>query len=85
MAPIKERDLRANIKEMGTEEGIIYTLERMIGEHMSDRHHVRELTKLVDQAIDQLSIMMRVSEHMKQTIVSLKRVQAQGDDLDHSS
>lgn len=76
-SPTRARDLRANIREFGTEQGVIMTLERALDELAGIRHALRELTKLVDTCIDLTTKMTKVGGSMTRQIDELKRVRAQ--------
>jgi hypothetical protein len=82
LAPFKERDLHAQIRENGFERGVAYTLGRVIGEHAEDRQHVRELTQLVDQCITLVNNLVMVNTKLRDTVRTLQRVQAQSEALD---
>lgn len=83
--PVRARDLRANIKELGFENGVITTLEAMIDEHTQDRQSMREMAQLLDQCIDQVTNMINVGGEMQKKMIELKRERDQGDAVDHGN
>jgi hypothetical protein len=50
--PVRARDLRANIKELGFEAGIITTLEALLDEFASLRQSMVQMATLQNQLID---------------------------------
>ncbi len=79
--PVRARDLRANIKELGFETGVVKTLELMLEEHSHMRYQLHQLTTLVDACIDQVSNMVSVGAHLRTQLEDMKRV-ALGDGHD---
>lgn len=82
MPPIRARDLRANIADMGFERGVVHTVELLIGECIEQRQHLRELTELVSQCINQVDQMVVVGGAMKDQLQLIKREQSQRGDTD---
>jgi hypothetical protein len=82
LAPVRARDLRANIKEWGFEQGVIITLERMLDEHVQDRQNIRELVSLVDKCIDEVAKMGMIGDKIREELVVLRRQRDQGDVID---
>ena len=82
--PVRARDLRSAIKEMGFEPAVVYILELLLDEHTQDRQHLREMTSLLDQCIDEVSKMVGIGTSITQTIDQLKRDRQRGDEIDHS-
>ena len=78
--PVRARDLRANIKQLGFEQGVTVTLEGMLEEHSAMKQHMRELTDLVSQCIGQVEQMIRVGDGMTNIINDIKRKIAQGNE-----
>lgn len=77
--PIRARDLRTNIKEQGFEQGVVRTVELLLDEFAGLRQHMRELTELVSQCVDQISRLAEVGSRMKDTIDTIKRTGKQSD------
>jgi hypothetical protein len=73
--PIKARDLRANIKDLGFEQGVVATLELLLDEHSHMKQLIREMATLLDRCIDEVMKMTHVGESMKQGMEQLKRDQ----------
>lgn len=83
--PVRARDLRANIQELGFENGVVTTLEAMIDEHVQDRQSMRDMAQLLDQCIDQVTNMISVGGEMQKKMIELKRARDQGDAIDHGN
>ena len=79
--PVRARDLRANISELGFERGVADTLERMLEEHSHMRYQLHQLTQLVDACIDQVTNMVSVGTHLRTQLEDMKRA-ALGDGHD---
>lgn len=75
--PVRARDLRANINELGYEVGVVTTLEAMLEEYSATRQNIREMAELIVQCIDRVNDMVSVGTEMKQRIEEMKRVQEQ--------
>lgn len=80
--PVRARDLRANVKELGFEQGVMTTLELLLDEYSTHRQHMRELTQLVDKCIDQLGVLLSAAHGLKLQLQELKRTKEQGDEFD---
>lgn len=83
--PVRARDLRANIKELGFEQGVVTTLELMLDEHAQDRQHIREMASLLDRCIDEVTKMIGVGEAMKKNMEQIKRDRDRGDEIEHTN
>ena len=79
--PVRARDLRANIKELGFEKGVVSTLELLLDEFAGYRQHMRELTDLTARCIDQIDRFVTVGDKLKREIDEIKREGKQHDDL----
>lgn len=78
----RARDLRANIKEMGFERGVVHTLELAL-EQQSEMHgHIRQMSELITTCIEQVEKMVVVGDHMRQTVDQLRRDLKGNDDAD---
>ena len=75
--PVRARDLRANINELGYEVGVVTTLEAMLEEYSATRQNIREMAELIVQCIDRVNDMVSVGTERKQRIEELKRVREQ--------
>lgn len=84
MPPIRARDLRANIKQMGFEQGTVHTVELALQELGELRQHMRELAELVSQCIDHVDRMVIVNTAMADQIKRIKREQ-RGEDSGEAS
>jgi len=73
--PIRARDLRANIKELGFETGVVKTLELMLEEHSHMRYQLHQMATLLDACIDQVSNMVNVGKAMTEKMDELKRAE----------
>ena len=83
--PVRARDLRSNIQELGFEQGVVATLEALLDEHTQDRQDMREMAQLLDQCIDHVAQMVNVGTEMQKRMDDLKRIRDQGDAVDHGS
>ena len=79
---IKARDLRANIKEMGFERGVVHTLELALEEQNSMHAYLQEVANLVVRCVDGLERLNAVGDGMKREIDRIKRVHQQGEEFD---
>ena len=79
MPQIRSRDLRVMIKLHGFERGVVMALETMLDERVQEREHMRELTQLVAQCIDQVGQMVHVGDAMKSRFDEMNRIQQQGN------
>lgn len=82
-APVRARDLRANIQELGFEKGVVYTLELLLDEFTAYRENMRDMTELLALCIQNVERMVHVGEHAKAQIEELKRRGDQGDAINH--
>lgn len=71
--PIRARELRENIAEMGFERGVVHTLERFMDEYAEHRQRMRQLVELMDSCVNQIGMFMRISEGMQQRIDAMRR------------
>ena len=71
--PVRARDLRSNVKELGFEQGVMTTLEMMLEEHSQDRQTMRQMVAILNQCADNVLKMLHVGESMKQQVEELKR------------
>lgn len=81
--PVRARDLRAAIKELGFEPGVVTTMERFLDEFATHRQQQRELVQLVDQCIEQVSMMITVGTTMRDQLEQLKRERDISDEVTH--
>lgn len=83
VGPVRARDLRANIQEMGFEKGVVHTLELLLDEWAAQRDNMRAVVELVQIMSSNIEKMVHVGEHTKAQIEELKRRRDQGDAVDH--
>lgn len=83
--PVRARDLRANMKELGDKEGMAATIEQLLDEHVQDRENMRELAAMVDRLMDRFTEMTMVGSALKDQIEDVKRRMQQGDAIDHGN
>ena len=81
--PVRARDLRTNIAELGFEKGVVATLELILDEFAGDRQHLREMTELLDHCIDLITKLQVVGDQMTKRMDQIKRDQAGEADLDN--
>ena len=79
--PVRARDLRSAVAELGFEMGVVTTLERLLDEYATHRQQLRELTQLVDRCIDEVSKMVSVGSSMREQIDRLKRERDLSEDI----
>jgi hypothetical protein len=79
--PIRARDLRVNIAEMGFERGVVHTLELALEDMSAIRSNMRDAAELLQGCIDQMDRFLAVSEGLQTRIDQLRRDQ-QGDEYD---
>lgn len=80
MPLIRARDVRFNIKEMGFENGVVVSLERMLDEFAETRQHMRELTELVAQCVDEVEKLIHVGVSLRLKVEQIKRDHEQGNE-----
>src|SRR5215467_3882593 len=71
---VRARDLRSNISEWGFERGVVITLEQLLDEFAGYRQHMRELTDLTAQCVDQIDKFITIGDGLKRDIENIKRV-----------
>jgi hypothetical protein len=81
--PVRARDLRSAIKELGFEPGVVSTFERFLDEFATYRKQQRDLVQLVDQCIEQVSMMVQIGSSMKDQLEQLKRTRDISDEVTH--
>lgn len=79
-APLRARDLRANIQELGFEKGVEMTLTLLLDEWVGVRQQIKEMADIQSQTIDQLTVMANIGEGMAKRIASLKAHEEQFDE-----
>lgn len=77
---VRARDLRENVKNYGFEKGVVYTLELLLDELAGYRQHLKELTDLTAQCIDQIDKFVSIGDGLKQDIEKIKREGKQDGD-----
>lgn len=83
--PVRARDLRANIQELGFEQGVVVTMERFLDEFAQHRQQQRELVQLVDRCIDEVAKMINIGTAMRTQIEEIKRVRDLSEEHDHDT
>ena len=78
MPIVRARDVRANIKDYGFEQGVVTTLEQFLDEFAEYRQHQRELVELVNKCVDQLAIFNAINDGMIREIDRIKRERIDG-------
>lgn len=77
--PVRARDLRANIKELGFEQGVVRTLELFLDEYAAHRTREREMIQMMDHIIDELGKFIRLGEGLQTMVEEIKRHKDQGE------
>jgi hypothetical protein len=72
-APIRARDLRHNIAEMGFEKGMVHTMELLLEEFSEHRQNMRSLAQMMDLCVKQIETMVEVSDVLKRMVVEVQR------------
>lgn len=73
MPPIRARDLRVILKNMGFEKGVVHTLELVLEQQMELQQNMRTVAELADRCIDELGKLIAIGGQMKQTVDQLRR------------
>ena len=73
--PVRARDLRSNIAEMGFERGVVHTLEGLLDEFTEHRQNIRDVVIALDKSIDQIAVFIRLGQGLKTQIEDMKRRQ----------
>ena len=73
--PIRARDLRANIKDYGFENGVVLTVEAMLEEQGEIRQHLREAVEMLAMFTDRLSDLHLIANVMQNKMDQMKREQ----------
>ena len=72
-APIRARDLRQNIKEMGFEQGVVHTLEAALEEFSVMRQNMRSLAEMMDMCVKQTETMIKIGTGLGDIVRDLQR------------
>jgi hypothetical protein len=75
LPPVRARDLRLNIKDLGFEKGMVTTLELLMEEFAAYRQYLRELSELQSTCMDTMSQFIQISEAMKHRLETIRRTQ----------
>jgi len=81
--PVRARDLRSAIRELGFEPGIVNTLERLLDEFAQHRQQQRELTELVNQCVTELEKFLQIGDGLRREIERIKKTRDQTDEVSH--
>lgn len=73
-APVRARDLRANIAQHGFEKGVAQTLEHLLEEHAEMRQNLRTIAELTSNCIDQITALSNIGGAMAKKIDEVRRV-----------
>ena len=79
LSPVRARDLRANLHELGFERAVLLTLEAVLDERVQEREQMRELVQLVAHCIDQVEKMINVGTGMHKRLDEIKRIGEQDE------
>ena len=82
-APLRMRDVRSLIQEMGFERAIVNVLERLIDERAGDRQAMRDLAELMSKCIEQVDNMVQVGDAFGAKLKEIERREQQYRDTDH--
>jgi hypothetical protein len=74
-SPIRARDLRVSIQELGFEKAIVTTLEELLEQQSADRVNFRQMAEMLDTCINELQKLVYIGTSMRSTIDQLKRDQ----------
>ncbi|HEY4383565.1 MAG TPA: hypothetical protein VGN34_03685 [Ktedonobacteraceae bacterium] len=81
--PVRARDLRANIKALGFDQGVVITLEALLDEFASYRQNMRDMADLLSMCINQVETMVAVGTGMQNNLKEIIHKLDQGDAIDH--
>ena len=73
MPPIRARDLRVILKEMGFEKGMVHVLESALEQQAEMRQNILTVAELVNTCMDELGKLIAIGGQMKQTVEQLHR------------
>lgn len=79
--PLKARDLRVNIKELGFEKGVVMTLELLLDEWAGMRQGMVDMANVQTQMIDTLTDVTNVGHHIATQMKEMKRKEEQFDSV----
>jgi hypothetical protein len=82
VGPVRARDLRANIQELGFERGVVKTFEMFLDEYAAHRLREREHIQLTDQLMSQVDLFVRLGQGLRNQVEEIKRVKSQGEQHD---
>ena len=71
--PIRARDLRTNIAELGFEKGVVVTLEHLLDEQAGMRQTLREMAELLSTCINQVERMVNAGSAMAEKLKQMER------------
>jgi chemotaxis regulatin CheY-phosphate phosphatase CheZ len=81
--PIRARDVRANITELGYENGTLKSLEALAEEQSSMRITLREMAQMLARCIDAVDNMVNVGDAMGAKLKEIERRDEQYRDTGH--
>jgi hypothetical protein len=79
-APIRARDLRHNVSEMGFEKGVMHTLELLLEEFSEQRQNMRSLAQMMDLCVQQIENMVKLNDAFKHTLEEMQRTMQPKDE-----
>lgn len=83
--PVRARDLRVAIREMGFERGVTHTLERLLDEFAAMRSTQRSHVELTDQLVNNVTTFLHIGVTMRDQIDALKRSRDSTDEVNHDA
>jgi hypothetical protein len=81
--PVRARDLRASIKELGFEMGTTVVLERALDEFTTLRQNMSGAIDIIQRIVDQMDELMVIGVGMRDQINKLKRERDISDEVTH--
>jgi hypothetical protein len=77
--PIRARDLRVNIAELGFEKGVVHTLELALEDLSAMRQNLHDAAETMQLMSDNLEQFLKISEGLKTQLDMVRRRQQQDE------
>lgn len=77
--PVRARDLRANIKDYGFEQGVVVTFEAFLDEFTQYRQHQRDVVEMLELCSKNIERFLDISSGMQEQLDTMRRIM-KGDD-----
>ena len=74
VGPVRARDLRANISDLGYERGVVTTLEALLDEFAAHRQNLREMSIILDNIIDRMQVFVSLGEELQRKVMEVSKL-----------